>query len=348
MSFQKFKEYLNDKADLQKKPIIDPEADTGPSGKSAPKPPKAVVKGKNWKNFEAAQQDPDADVGPPPNKAIKPPKAATKGKNWKIPEAAQIEDGGDGRQPAPYMSPGSDPGQLTADGNAGNADPLGQKGDKGMIYNPKTMDQALKMKKLHDTTPENTKTEIFLNKTKGLSTSNYAEYVLKQSNPKGIKQIIETVEIINHNELLVEALVRELKRKGDFTPLISAILSQSETYAEIAARLANESHGKDISRQLAKAINEITADTASNDDIIREKPASKSMPINADSINPRGKPVVPEENSRHAKTVKGVQVDDDSIMQSKKQYVMMRPEHHLIEALANYKAIRSTMKKIID
>lgn len=347
MSFQKFKEYLTDKADLQKKPIIDPEADTGPSGKSAPKPPKAVVKGKNWKNYEAAQQDPDADVGPPPNKAIKPPKAATKGKGWKLPEAAQVEDGGDGRQPAPYMSPGTDPGQLTADGKEGKADPLGQKGDKSMIYNPKTMDQSLKMKKLHDTIPEDTKTEAFLKKTRGLSTDRYAEYVLKQSNPKSIKQIIETVEIINNNELLVEALVREMKRKGDFEPLISAILSQPETYAEIAIRLASESHGKNIARQLAKAINEITAGPAS-DDIIPEKPASRGMPANDDSINNRGQPVEPDHNVRRAKTIKDVPAEANNIMQSKKQYVMMRPEHHLIEALANYKAIRSTMKKIVD
>jgi hypothetical protein len=312
MSFQRFKEYLTDKGDLQKKPIVTPDADTGPSGKNTPRPPKAVTKGKNWKNFEASQ----------------------------------VEDGGNGTKPAPYMGVGTDPGLETADGKAGKADPLGLKGDKSLIYNPKTMDQALKMKKLHDTTPEDTKTEQFLNATKNLSPESYAEYILKKTNGKGVKQILETVELINKNELLIETFVREVKRKGDFPPLISAILSQPETYAEIAARLANESHGKDIARQLAKAVNEITAGPAA-DDIVPEKPASKSKPRNDDSINARGQSVVPDENVRKAKTVKDIPTEAGNILQSKKQYVMMRPEHNLIEALANYKSIRATMKNIV-
>jgi len=307
MTFQRFKEYLNDKGDIQKKPVVKADADTGPSGKSAPKPPKAQTKGKNWKNFQV------------------------KG------EAAQVDDGGDGTKPAAYSAPGTDPGQQTADGDKGKADPLSQKGDKSLVYNPKTGDQSLKMKKLQDT-----KTETFLNKTRGLSAQGYAEYVLKQSSPNGIKQIIETVELISKNELLVEALVRELKRKGDFATLIETVLSQPETYNEIAASLASPSRGKDIARQLAKAVNEITAEPAS-DDIVPETPASKKMPPNKDSINSRGEPVQPEHNARRAKTVKGVPAEDGNIMQS-----MMRPEHTLIEALANYKSIRMAMKKLVD
>lgn len=312
MAFQRFKEYLNDKGDVQKKPDVDGRADTGPSGKAAPKPPKAQTKGKNWKNFQVKD------------------------------EAAQVDDGGDGTKPVAYSAPGTDPGQQTADGDKGKADPLSQKGDKSLIYNPKTGDQSLKMKKLHDTTPEDNKTEAFLNKTRGLSAQGYAEYVLKQSSPKGIKQIIETVELISKNELLVEALVRELKRKGDFATLIETVLSQPETYNEIAASLASPSRGKDIARQLAKAVNEITAEPAA-DDIVPETPASKKMPPNRDSINARGEPVQPEHNARKAKTVKGVPAEDNNIMQS-----MMRPEHTLIEALANYKSIRTAMKKLVD
>ncbi|NIQ13494.1 MAG: hypothetical protein GTO02_03505, partial [Candidatus Dadabacteria bacterium] len=102
MEFKKFQEYLNDKGDVQKKPIVSADADTGPSGKKSIRPPKAVTKGKNWRN-----------------------------------EAAQVKDGGDGAQPVPYSAPGTDPGIQTADGPAGKADPLGQKGDKDLIYEPK-------------------------------------------------------------------------------------------------------------------------------------------------------------------------------------------------------------------
>lgn len=313
MAFTKFQEYLNGKGDMQKKPIVSADADTGPEPKKGDKPPKAVTKGKNWKNFEAAQ----------------------------------VEDGDDGTKPVAYSAPGTDPGQLTADGKAGKADPLGEKGSKDLIYKPDTADQTLKMKKLHPTTPEDTKTEAFLNTTRNMSPEQYAEYILKQTNAKGIKHILEIVEIINKDELLIEALVRELKRKGDFAPLISAILTQPETYVEIAARLANETHGKDIARQLAKAINEITAEPAT-DDIVPEKPASKSMPRSDDTINSRGEPVVPEMSARKAKRVKDIPTEADNILQSKKQYVMMHPEHNLIEALANYKAIRTTMKKLVN
>jgi hypothetical protein len=281
MIFQRFKEYLNDKGDLQKKPIVDPDADTGPSGKSSPRPPKAVTKGKNWKNMEAAQ----------------------------------INDGGDGTKPAPYMAPGTDPGMETADGDKGKADPLGQKGDRSLVYKPKTEDQTLKMKKLHNTTPEKTKTEEFLNITKGLSPERYAEYILRKTDAKSVKQVIETVEIINKNELLVETFVREMKRKGDFVKLVEAVLAQPETYGEIATALASPSKGKNVAHQLAKAVNEITA------------PAANDI-----------------ENPRKAKTVKGIPTEADNIMISKK----LRPEHNLIEALANYGSIKMAMRKLVN
>jgi nitrogen regulatory protein PII-like uncharacterized protein len=336
MSFQRFKEYLDDKGELQKKPIIKADADTGPEPKKGLRPPKAVTKGKNWKNYMATA------------------------------EAAQISDNGNGALPTPYSAPGTDPGLLTADGGKdgkpgkGNADPLGEKGPKDLIYKPKTEDQRLKMAKLHDTTPENTKTEQFLNKTKGLSPTQYAEYVLKQNSPKGVKQVVETVDTIKENPVLLETLVREIKRKGGFAPLIATILSQPETYAEIAASLANESKGKEVARQLAKAINEITAEETEEpavDDFVNKKTPNKQMiqqrqapmPPNGSQINARGNPVEPGMNARTrpAKTVQDTPLpanSTDNIMQSR----MMRPEHHLIEALANYRSIRSAMKKLVD
>ncbi len=273
----------------KKKPIISADGDTGPSGTKSPKPPKAVTKGKGWKNFEAAQ----------------------------------VSDGGNGTEPAPYSAPGTDPGLENADGKEGRANPLGDKGEKDLIYNPKTADQRLKIN------VGKTKTESFLDETKGLNSEKYIEFVLRKTNGKAVQQIIETVNLVKENEGLIEALVREMKRQGAFDKLVETILDQPETYKEFAINLADENKGKEISRNLAKAINEITAPPEGDNDE-ELTPPSKKMPRNDDSIGPRGQPVKPEMNAR------------------KKQYVMMRPEHHLIEALANYKALRATMKRVID
>ncbi len=322
MAFTKFKEYLNDKGDVQKKADVDGRADTGPSGKDSPKPPKAQTKGKNWKNFQVKD------------------------------EAAQVEDGGNGTKPAPYSAPGTDPGLQHAADEKGEKSPvkglysdtLAGKGSKDLIYKPKTADQALKMKKLHDTTPEDNKTEQFLSQTSGLSTGDYADFILKRNDAKSIKHVLELAEILNQNSGLLETFLRELKRKGSFDKLVEAVLDHPETYATLAHNLADQSsRGKAIARQVAKAVSEITAEPAA-DDIVPEKPASRNMPANDDIINARGQAVTPDMNARRAKSVKGVPTETDNIMQSRK----LRPEHQLIEALANYKSIKSTMKKLVD
>jgi hypothetical protein len=298
-----FREYLDRNKKLQEKPIISVDGDTGPSPTKGMKPPKAVTKGPHYKNFEAAQ----------------------------------VSDNGNGADNVPYSAPGTDPGQLTADGNPGKANPLGDKGDSHLIYNPKVQDQRLK------TSLNKTKTEAFLADTRGLNSEQYVEFVSRRTNSKGIGQILETAKAVKGNKNLIETLVREIKRQGDFPAFVKAVLDQPETYSEIAINLADNTKGKDISRQLAKALNEITAppvDTETDDDIpkqrpedvVKQEPASKKVPRDESSINTRGQPVEPDMNAR----------------QMKKQYVMMRPEHSLIEALANYKAIRATMKHIVD
>jgi hypothetical protein len=322
-----FSEYLSDKGKMDKVKV-DPLADTGPDGKKFM--PKAQTKGHKWHNVTAT-------------------------------EALQIDDtpNGDGAKPTPispkpYSAPGTDPGQLTADGGKNgkpgknNPDQLVKKGDQEFVYNPKVQDQRLKASVKTFEEPPMKTTEEFLNKTRSLNAGQYAEYVLKQTNAEGVKQIIETVKAISKNNDLIEALVREIKRNGDFPKLVESILNQPELYNELAIGLAHEIKGKEIARQMAKAINEITAPSASKkedyDDEDDEEDESKrttseKMPPNETAG--KGSPTI-------AKSVSGAEVADNNIRQSRKQYVMMRPEHHLIEALANYRAIRATMKNIVD
>lgn len=294
MAFQKFREYLIGQNKMDKV-TISGDADTGPDGKKSPKPPTSVTKGKHWKNFQRS-------------------------------EAAQVEDGGDGTKPVDYSAPGMDPGQLRANDEKGGkspakglyTDPLGKKGPSDLIYNPKVWDGRLKMKKLNDTTPEDNKTEQFLAATKGLSTEQVAEYILGQKNAKAVKQILETVEIINNNQLLIETFVREVKRKGCLQQLAESVLDQPEAYQTIAQKLTDGVNA----RRLQKAVNETTDEPATND-MIKEKPASRNMPGRDDSVNTRGNPVEPAMNVRKAKTVKDVPLGNtNNVMMSKKQYVV--------------------------
>ena len=230
--------------------------------------------------------DGKADTAPtaPP----RPPKAVTKGKNWKdykANEAAAIENG---ENPAPYKGTGTDPGQPKYEKG------LVYQGDQGLVYKPKTEDQHLK------TNLNKTKTEQFIDKTKQMTPEQYANFILQSKDSASLNKITEAVDAICKNKNLIETLVRELKRKSVYPELMSSVLDQPETYKELAIVLANENSGREVSRQIAKAVSEITA-----------------QPM-------------------------------DEGKKSKKQYVMMRPEHHLIEALANYGNIRNSMVTMLS
>jgi hypothetical protein len=106
--------------------------------------------------------------------------------------------------------------------------------------------------------------------------------------------------------------VRETKRKSTFTNLVESVLDQPEFYVELVVQLAKEETGKEIARQIAKALNEVTA------------PSEKD-----------------EEDLETVKTKIPAKMN-------KKQYVMMKPEHHLIEALASYKTLKTSMEKVLN
>lgn len=253
--------------------------------------------------------DPLADTSPVPPK--KPEKNVTKGKTWRT-EAAELKDGVNGTEPEPYSNPTTDPGQQKYEKG------LVDKGNQDLVYKPKAIDQPLK------TDIKKTKTEQFIEKTKDMAPNEYAEFILNSNNGPDFKKIMEVTKIIANNEPLMESLVREIKRKEGFNKLIEVILAQPETYTEIAIALANESKGKEISSQLAQAINEITAPPESEDD---------------DEVKPR-----------KTKSIKGqpIEMGKDNVLASKKQYAMMKPEHHLIEALMKYNNIKDSIKNFLS
>ena len=307
MTFQRFQEYLDDRGKFQEKPVVSKTADTGPKG--AKYLPKAQTKGHKWHDVTAKD------------------------------EALQIDDtpNGDGAKATPsspklYSPNGTDPGLLTADGGKNgkpgknNPDPLVDKGEKDLVWNPKIDPRDPKGQRLKAAvkTFEKPPMEQFVDKTKNLSVAQYAEYVLKQNKVDGMKKIVETANTISGNNDLIEALVREIKHKGDFAKLTESLLNQPEFYQELAIILASD-EGRNVAWQIAKAINEITAPPGTKDDVEED-----------------------DDKAHHTKSVKNTPVEDPNIMRSKKQYVMMQPEHHLIEALASYKSIKGTMKKIVD
>jgi len=238
MAFTRFQEYL-DKNNKIEKPIVDPLADTGPT--PTPKPPKAAKEGKNWHIVGKSGAA-----------------AATEG--------AQVNDTPYGADPAPYSAAGKDPGLETADGGP-EKESLGDKGDSSLIYNPKTMTQKLDVrtnKSVDKTTKEpvpakiiksSGKTESFLHKTKDLNTEQFTEFILKKTSGKEINRVLETSSLIANNKNLIEALVRDIKRKGGFEELMRAALSQPEAYIEIAKALQNENN----LNKLNKLMKETTA-----------------------------------------------------------------------------------------
>lgn len=237
MAFTSFQEYL-DKNKKIEKPIVDPLADTGPT--PTPKPPKAATKGKGWHLVGKSGAA-----------------AAT--------EAAQINDTPNGADPVPYSAPGKDPGLETADGGP-EKESLGDKGDAGLIYNPKTANQKLdvRVNKSVDTTTKEpippkvvkaSKTESFLSETKDLNHEQFAEFILKKNSGAEINQVMQASTLVTHNKNLIETLVREIKRKGGFEELMQAALSQPEAYLEIAKALQTETN----LNRLNKIMRETTA-----------------------------------------------------------------------------------------
>lgn len=66
-------------------------------------------------------------------------------------------------------------------------------------------------------------------------------------------------EAVEHNPLVVEAVVRELKRHQLLAPLVAELLEHKETFKHIAEVMAHEEYGVPVCRKLVRAMREEVA-----------------------------------------------------------------------------------------
>lgn len=262
----KFSEYVDSKGKTIEKPIVDPRGDTGPKTEASP------------------------------------PAADYSGKGWKIPQF--VKD-----KPKPYSAPGTDEGLQKYEKGLGN------EGDKSLA---KTFPEDGKPKVMN-TWPKTT-SEQFIEATKDFSVSQISAFLADGAQFTGVPTIsaykkgqihpdpLQATQYVsflaNNNKNCMESLVRELKRSGGLTNLVSEMLNHPETYKELTKHLAENPN---ISNKLGKSFRDMKlqelTDVPAEDDI-------------------EGK----EKKKKKKKVVKG-QADVEA-------GAMLKPEHYLVEAIS--------------
>ena len=224
MSYPKFNEYLNGRGKLVEKPKVKQIAT---DLEAAPnKPPKECgclkTKGKQPqikeyldRNGKLVERPPTELLPDGPKPPVGPSNAVTKGKNWSTNAPANNVT------PKPYMAPAA--GGKAIKGESG----LGDKGDTK--YEPDMRGGKSPFipggKEVKDYA---SKTEQFLNKTRDLSISDFAKFMLKEgmavSEGNFVPGLVnDLAQVIQNNPKVLESLVHDLKRRGLLPQLIKII-----------------------------------------------------------------------------------------------------------------------------
>ncbi len=219
---------------------------------------------KTWKEYLNTQGktqdkpiiDPLADTSPKPSKA--PDKPVSKGKGWDA-HAALSE------KPKDYAGPGTDKGQQMQPKGEKNGKGLDKEGDSKLIYEPKTTGSSKEV----SSWPKS-KTENFLQQTRGMTLAEFASYITSQNKVDGtdpVQAVRAAVSLANANDNVLAALVREFKRSGGMNRLVAEMFQHQETFAELASLMVNEGQIGTTYRRLSRAVSEITAPPATGDEV---------------------------------------------------------------------------------
>jgi hypothetical protein len=209
---------------------------------------------------------------------VRPEKPAQRGKSWEL----MVKTKG---EPEPYKAPGSDkdPGlQAAKDGSGkkvkglkdGSKEGFGDMGDDKLKFKYDTdITTAGEGGKKVKTWPL-TKTEEFLDKTKGMSLAEFTKH-LRENNllehcgcekkeiphvvaytsgpfhPDPIQAIKYVTFLSNENENIMRALIREAKRIGCLEKLVEELLDVPETYDQIAMKM---DEGPAVAKNLVRAM----------------------------------------------------------------------------------------------
>lgn len=202
--------------------------------------------------------DPAADTAPKPTRT--PPDPQKKGLGWQVPDSSSK-----GGKPAPYTAPGTEPGPQK--GEKGFAD----QGDKKLVYEPTTKkpnpDEWNK-----ETTWPKSKTEQFIDTTKGMSLPKFAKQMIDSVKPGDDCPTIfasreghfrptayEAIRYVAHlaltNEAVMESLIMEFVHTQGLGKLMEELFKHKESYEEAVTTIDSE--------RFANTIREMTAPPAS-------------------------------------------------------------------------------------
>lgn len=128
-------------------------------------------------------------------------------------------------------------------------------GDKKLIYTPDVETPAKVGEGGTKTaTWPKTKTQEWLDQTKGLSLSEFTKNITKNINPTNLKSVHETVSNCKTDKKYVENLVREFKRTGLLKQLVAEMLQHKESF-DVLAKLMEKD--EQVSRRLVRSFNEL-------------------------------------------------------------------------------------------
>lgn len=281
-TFPRFDEYLNNRGKLIEKGVINATGDCidVPPASKAKEDPRKVNKTKDKQpqvkeyinqqgtTIEKPIVEPIADYHGIDSKT--PPKAVTKGKSWNAMGASNA-----GEIP-PYRAPSSGSKQNKSETGFGDI------GDKRLVYTPAT--------KLGNSPyipggsnpatgwEKQTKTEQFVNKTKNMSFSEFANHMLNECGfnleeeeddlpmvtsyasgkfhpapPEAIKYV---VVLSDKNERILESLIHHMKERGMLNKVLEALMDHKETFDGLNDLLETDNDGPQRCRCLARSMDD--------------------------------------------------------------------------------------------
>lgn len=177
---------------------------------------------------------------------------------------------GESGSAAPYASGSA---KKPAKGEKGFAD----EGPKDLVYKPKT-DVPTKVgeggKKVASW--PKTKTQEWLDDTRGMSLAEFTKKLRSEATQgldecacQGASSPFDSVKkaanLCKCNRNILAAFVREMKRNESFTEFVAELLQHPETYVEMA-KLMEDEDGSIYARRLVRAMNEMVAPPAHDED----------------------------------------------------------------------------------
>lgn len=258
-----FEEYLNARGKVEEKPKVaviadklevEPKSDPKAAGKGV----SASVK-KGGKHAQIKEADQKESWLTKLRKAFHKEYVDESGKLVERPATEIIPDYKGNTPNAPVKANGmSEPAPYKSGKDAsypkGEEEGLANKGDKNLVYNPDTKEGD--SENIPGGRTVKTKTEDFLDKTRGLNLQEFTRYIIECgcSSSDSFQKIREVAALSVTDTRSVDNLVHEFKRAGLLSKLIEAVLDHPESYGEITALLGAEG-GSQRYKSLVNSLN---------------------------------------------------------------------------------------------